>query len=480
MRSTASGLAKHPGLTLKPERLEQFVPEAPEWQELVSRTARVRHLLEGHAAVAVSARSRSGGLAEHLESIVAFARGAGIDARWNVISADDDFFRLVRLLQDDLNGVGETGYGDAERRLYEEQLAPACAALSELLMPGDVVQLHDAPTAGMIPAVKDAGAYAIWNCRRGSDEVNESVRRVREFLAPYTARADACVFSRREFVWDTGSAGQVRVIPPSVSPLSPKNQELSETAVSAILAAARVQVGAPTDDALFMRLDGSPGRVDRGVELLESGRLEPDDEVILQVSQWNRLNDPTTVIDWFVDRLAARTTAHLVLAGPALKALADDPLAPAVLDEAVERLRRLPDELRPRVHLAVLAAEDPEESAAVLNALERRAAIVLQQTRGGGYGMTILESMWKGRPVVCSRVGPLRDHVVDGVTGFLRDPDDAQGLAEAAAQLLADAALRERLGAAAQERVRRHYLLPRELSDIAKLLDDVLASDHRR
>ena len=219
--------------------------------------------------MAICARSRSGGLAEHLQSIIAYARGAGIDARWDVISANDDFFRFVRVLQDNLNGEGDDGaYGDAERRLYEEQLAPACEALTDLLVPGDVVQLHDAPTAGMIPAVKDAGADAIWSCRRGSDVVNDPARRVREFLAPYTTRADACVFSRPQFVWDTGCSGRGHMIRPSVSPLSPKNEELGAVSVSAILAAAGVQPGPATDEALFTRLDGSPWRVDRKVQLL--------------------------------------------------------------------------------------------------------------------------------------------------------------------------------------------------------------------
>ena len=474
--STTYGLTKCPAFALKPERLEEFVPDAAEWRALVAITARVRSLLEGRAALAICARSRSGGLAEHLQSIIAYSRGAGIDARWGVISANDDFFRFVRLLQDSLNGEGDDcAYGDAERRLYEEQLAPACEALTDLLVPGDVVQLHDAPTAGMIPAVKDAGAYAIWNCRRGSDVVNDPARRVREFLAPYTTRADACVFSRPQFVWDTGCSGRGHVIRPSVSPLSPKNEDLGAVSVSAILAAAGVQPGPSTDEALFTRLDGSPGRVDRKVQLCESGPLEPGTDVILQVSQWNRLNDPATVIDWFADYLASRTAAHLMLAGPDLEAVADDPRAPAILEHAIDRLRRLPDALRARVHLATLPADDPQESAALLNALERRSAIVLQQTRGGGFGMTVLESMFKRRPVVCSRVGAFKDYVTDGVTGFLRDPADPEGLADAAMQLLADEDLRERMGAAAEDRVRRHFLLPRELADWASLIERLLA-----
>ena len=481
-----SVLTECPTFALKPERLEEFVPERDDWRGLVALTARLRGLLEGHAAFAVSARSRSGGLAEHLQSMLAYARGAGVDGRWVVIGANDDFYRLVRVLQDNLNGEGDDdGYGEAERRLYEEQLAPACQALAELLVPGDVVQLHDAPTAGMIPAVKDAGGVAIWNCRRGRTVVNNPARRVREFLAPYTSRADACVFSRPEFIWDTGCRRH-DVVRPSLCPLSPKNQELDAALVSAILAAADVQPGPGAEQAIFARLDGSPWRVDRKVRLLASSSLEPAVPVILQVSQWNRLNDPVTVIDWFVDQVAARSDAHLLLAGPDLEAVADDPQAPVIVEQATDRVLRLPTALAARIHLAMLSSEDPEESAAVLNAIERRATVVMQLTRGGGFGMTALESMWKRRPVICSHVGAFEDYITDGVTGFLRDADDPESLADTTLELLANEGRCERVGVAAFDRVRRHFLLPRELADWAVLIENLLTDaalpsrpDHR-
>jgi trehalose synthase len=473
--SATHGLTECPAVQLEPERLEEFVPDSFAWRDLVAVTAGVRSLLEGRAAWAISARSRSGGLAEHLQSIVAYSRGAGIDARWAVIGADDEFFRFVRVLQDNLNGQGNGhAYGEVERRLYEQQLAGAGEALAELIVPGDIVLLHDAPTAGLIPALKDAGALAIWSCRRGGDVVNEPTRRVREFLAPYTTHAHACVFSRPRSVWDVGCGGQAGVIWPSVCPLSPKNQELDADRVSAILNAAGVQPGRSADEALFTRLDGSPGRVDRQVHLRDSGPLEPASDVILQVSQWNRMNDPETVIEWFAGHLALRTAAHLMLAGPDPRAVADDPRAAAILARAIDRRRSLPGELRGRVHLATLPADDAEESAVVLGALERRATIVLQQTRGGGFGMTALESMWKRRPVVCSRIGAFRDYVVDGVSGFLCDPDDPDGFADAVRRLLDEEDLRERIGSEARDRVRRQFLLPRELADWASLIERLL------
>ena len=128
---------------------------------------------------------------------------------------------------------------------------------------------------------------------------------------------------------------------------------------------------------------------------------------------------------------------------------------------------------------APIPADDPEEGAAVNNALQRRSAIAVQRSRSEGFGMTVLESMWKGRPVVASSVGALQDHIVDGATGFVGDPDDLDGFAEATLRLLEDPPLREKLGAAGRERVRRQSLLPRELADWAALIERLVPGSGR-
>jgi trehalose synthase len=479
--AATSVLTEFPVLALEPERFEEFVAEAGEWKALVEASGRIRRMLEAQAVWMISSPSRSGGLADLVQSQAAYARGAGVDARWAVISASDDFFRLGTRLDDDLYGGDDDGgdYGDADRRLYEETLGDAAGELTERLGRDDIVMLHDAVTAGMIPAVKAAGAVAIWRCRVGTDAPNGRAERGWRFLAPFLQAADACVFTRRQFVWDGLDEERAHVIPPSLNPLSPKNQALSESAVSAILAVTGIQPGSPRDEAVFTRVDGSPGRVDRQAEVVQSEPLEPGTDVILQVSQWNRLKDPPGVVDWFGQRVAPHSGAHLVLAGPEPSALPDEPEAPAVLEESLARIRGLPTEIRARVHLATIPADDPEEGAAVINALQRRSAIAVQKSRSEGFGMTVLESMWKNRPVVGSRVGALQDHIVDGATGFVRDPDDLDGFADATLRLLEDPPLREKLGAAGRERVRRRSLLPRELADWAALVERLVARSGR-
>jgi trehalose synthase len=464
-------------LPVDPGRFEQFVDGSGARDALTSANERGRELFEGHALWSVSSRSRSGGLSELLASQTAYARGAGIDARWEVIGASDDFFRLTKRVHNNLHGEGDDGdgYGAAERVLYEDTLRVHGSELSERLSPRDVVVLHDPQTVGMIDAVKDAGAFAIWRCHIGADMPNETARRAWRFLDRYAQRADGYVFSRLQFVWESLDHAKAFVILPSLNPLSPKNQDFSPETVSEILAAAGIQPGASQGGTTFVRLDGSPGRVDRGAELVESAPLEPGTDVILQVSHWNRLKDPLGVLEWFATLVAPRCDAHLVLVGPEVGAVADEPESRHVFRKTLTRWRELEAGVRARVHLVSIQADDPEESAAVINALQRRATVVVQKSRGEGFGMTVLEAMWKRRPVVCTRVGGLQEQVVDGVTGFLRDLGDPEGAAAAALDLLADLGLRERLGSAGHERVRRHFLLPREVVDWSGVFERVVA-----
>ena len=266
------------------------------------------------------------------------------------------------------------------------------------------------------------------------------------------------------------------MILPSLNPLSPKNQELSAQAVAEILAVTGIQSGEAEDGTTFTRVDGSPGRVDRLADLAGTAPIDPDTEIVLQVSHWNRLKDPAGLVDWFAGQVAPRCDAHLVLAGPDVSAMVAEPEATSIFEDARARWHKLDAAMRERIHLVAVPTDDPEEAAAIINALQRRAAVVVQNSRGEGFGMTVLEAMWKRRPVVCTRVGGLQEQVVDGVTGFVRDVDDGRGGADATLALLADLNLRERFGSAGHERVREHFLLPREIAEWEAVFERVVYS----
>jgi trehalose synthase len=172
------------------------------------------------------------------------------------------------------------------------------------------------------------------------------------------------------------------------------------------------------------------------------------------------------------------TNAHLVLAGPNVNAVADDPEAPAVFDEVHRAWRELSHATRDRVHLVMLPTADVEENGAVVNALQRHAAIVVQKSLREGFGLTVTEALWKARPVVASAVGGIRDQIEDGVSGLLvQDPRDLGAFTALVARLLADGELAARLGAAGREGVRRHFLGVRHLVEMARLIERLLGTE---
>jgi trehalose synthase len=146
-----------------------------------------------------------------------------------------------------------------------------------------------------------------------------------------------------------------------------------------------------------------------------------------------------------------------------------------VLREAIALRAELPEAARRRVHLATLPMDDPEENAIIVNALQRHASVVVQKSLAEGFGLTVAEAMWKARPVVASRIGGIQDQIVHGESGLLLDdPHDLAAYGATVARLLADPPLAERLGQAARERVRDHFLSVRSLLDYLRVVRKVL------
>ena len=453
---------------LDPERYEQ-VREAAE---------RAAKLLEGRAVWNVNSTARGGGVAEMLVSLLAYAHGAGVDARWIVISGNDPFFALTKRIHNNLHSApGDGGpLGDAEREIYASALAPNIEEFCELVKPEDVVIIHDPQPAGMIPPLKErVGLPAIWRCHVGIDTPSDLSRRAWDFLRPYVEPADAYVFSRKAFVWEGLDDDNIELIAPVIDAFSPKNQELDKETVGAILRVAGLNDDGSEGEPTFLREDGTPARVERSAQVFEGRKLRPDDPVVLQVSRWDRLKDPLGVIRGFVEHVAPSTDAHLVYAGPAVEAVSDDPEGGEVLQEALDYYESLPPDARERVHLACLPMQNIEENAAMVNALQRRANVVVQKSIAEGFGLTVAEAMWKARPVVASRIGGIQDQIVDGVSGILLD--DATDLAAygaAVRELLEDPERAERIGREAQERVRDDFLAVRSLLQYLALIQRLI------
>jgi trehalose synthase len=468
-------LTSVPVAALSTERFASVLDsEAYERFDELAKGARER--FAGRVVWNVNSTPRGGGVAEMLQSLLAYARGAGVDARWEVIRGEPDFFRVTKRIHNHLHGApGDGGgLGAPDREAYEAALEPNAGELLELVSRDDVVILHDPQTAGLVPPLKEAGVPVIWRCHVGIDSPNELARDAWAFLVPYVREADACVFSRRAFAWEGLDEERIALIAPSIDAFSAKNQDLDEGKVGAILEAAGIQQeGAAGHAPAFVRQDGSPAHVVRHAELNQKAPVRPEDRVVVQVSRWDRLKDPLGVMRGFVDHVGG-DDAHLVLAGPSVEAVTDDPEGAEVLAEARETLEGLDPDRRARIHLACLPMEDLEENAAIVNALQRRADVVVQKSIAEGFGLTVAEGMWKGRPVVASRIGGIQDQIVDGESGgLLDDPLDLEEFGAAVRRLLDDPATADAIGREARHRVRSEFLGVRSLTQYLDLIERV-------
>jgi trehalose synthase len=457
---------------LPPARFESVLT-ADQYRRFSEAAADARERFAGRAVFNLNSTAYGGGVAEMLRSLLAYIRGAGVDARWLVVPADADFFKITKRIHNHLHGApGDGGLLDDEARLtYEATLRPAAAELGRVVRRGDCVVLHDPQTAGLVAALKSAGAHVVWRCHVGLDLPNHLAHEAWAFLLPYVREADACVFSRAAFIWDVLEPGAVAVIPPSLDAFSPKNVELAPDTVRAILSAAGLLEGDRGAGATFVRHDGSTAPVVNQATMVERAPAPPDARLVTQISRWDRLKDPVGVMAGFARHVVPRADAHLLLAGPDVASVADDPEGIQVLQECVDVWGRLPERTRARVHLACLPMRDNEENAAIVNALQRRADVVVQKSLAEGFGLTVTEAMWKGRPVVASRIGGIQDQVDHDRTGLLiDDPRDLAAFGDHVVRLLEAPEAAAAMGRAAQEKVRDHYLGPHNLMRYAALL----------
>ena len=436
--------------------------DASQLETIFARIAELRALLEGRVVWNISSSAVGGGVAEMVRSLLAYARGAGVDARWAVVQGSPAFFTVTKRLHNAIHGSAGDGspLGPAEQALFERVGHENAAELLPMVRPGDIAIVHDPQPAAMVAPLARAGAHVIWRCHIGHDEINRDVEHAWRFLAPYLQDAEAYVFSRAAYAPPALDVARVRVIPPSIDLFSTKNQPLSPAAARSILAHTGILAGPEVEPPCFLREDGTPGRVDRYAEVLRQGGPPSwQTPLVVQVSRWDRLKDAVGVLHGFarIDAAAAHG-AELVLAGPDVHSVADDPEGAAVYAEVNAAWHALSDEPRHRVHLVSLPAVDVDENAAIVNALQSHASVIVQKSLHEGFGLTVTEAMWKARPIVASAVGGIQDQIDDGCQGLLVAPTDLDAFARAVACLLDDRALAEQLATTARARVLERYI----------------------
>ncbi|NBH11153.1 glycosyltransferase, partial [Amycolatopsis sp. SID8362] len=307
----------------------------------------------------------------------------------------------------------------------------------------DTVVLHDPQVLGLAPALAAAGARVVWHCHIGTDTPGQGPSAVWRAFAAELSTVDIVVTALAEYA---PPGRPVAVCAPAFDPKAAKNRPMDAVEANELLAEAGLTAETTSELAA----------VEQDAPMPAGARL------VLQVSRWDPLKDMPGVL-----RLLPGLPGdvHLVLAGNDPEEIPDDPEGLAVLAE-VRRLRAgLPAPVRRRVHLLRTSQRDPERAALLINALQRRADVVVQKSLAEGFGLTVTEAMAKGRPVVAGRVGGLCAQIEHGRTGLLVDPADTAAVVAAVNELLSCLRDRERMGAAAAAAATTTYLMDRLVAD---------------
>jgi trehalose synthase len=285
------------------------------------------------------------------------------------------------------------------------------------------------------------------------------------------------VFSRRQYSPSWAPHERSWVIPPSIDPFSAKNQELDAEALRAILVTTGV-LDAPTlnGPGQFVRRDGTLGVVGRAATIVGEARPGPEDPVAVQVSRWDHLKDMAGVMRGFADKVATTGPGYLMLVGPSVVEVADDPEGAQVYSECVAMWRDMPAAVRERILLVTLPLDDVDENAAMVNAVQRHARVIAQKSIAEGFGLTVAEGMWKARPVIGSAVGGILDQIVEGTGVLLRDPRDLDTFGAAVRNLFDDRELTDQLGHNAQEYIRANYVGDLHLLRYADLFGRIMTA----
>jgi trehalose synthase len=381
---------------------------------------RLSERVRGRRILDVSASGRVGGVAEILRGLTVLLEEMGVHSRW--VSLDAEVEGTATALGARLHHALQGGEERLPPEIFEEFRALTRAHAASLSLAADIVVTHDALPVGLVETHAQEGGAWVWRCHL---DVSHPQRRTWTFLRQFVVKYDAAVFSLPAFA-------QRLPIPqfmiyPAIDPLSDKNRELPEAEVDAIL-----------------------GRL----------RVPRDKPILLQVGRFDRFKDPLGVIEAY--RLVKRQyECCLVLVGAAE---GDDPEGVEMSAEVEEAASRDPD-----LHVLALG----HDAALEVNALQRAATIVLQKSTREGFGLGVAEAMWKSKPVIGGFAGGITAQIVYGTTGFT--VNSVEGTAFRARQLLADPALRTRIGEAAREHVRQHFLITRHVGDVLALMATLLA-----
>jgi trehalose synthase len=405
---------------LSPRQIDDYIESAG--AEAIAELKRLAAPLRGIRVLHLNATPNGGGVAEILRSAVPLLRGLGLGATWQTLVAEPPFFTVTKTIHNALQGA-DCGLTEGDQACYVDWQQRNAERLARDF---DVVVVHDPQPLGLLQAAGKGRQRWIWRLHIDSSRPNPAVWSV---LRPYTAGYDAAVFTLEAFVPRGFPADLVRISPPAIDPLSPKN--LPQPHARAL--------------ATLVRLGIDPGR-----------------PLIAQVARFDPWKDPTGVIDAY--RAVRQSVPGLQLALLGVIEAQDDPQAIGMANEVRTHAAGDPD-----IHLYIDPKQvGPEEVAAV----QQTAQVIFQKSLREGFGLTVAEALWKATPVIGGRTGGIPLQLADGIGGFLvKTVDEA---AERTRWLLDHPPEARQIAARGRDHIRERFLITRLLADELRLYADVM------
>jgi trehalose synthase len=388
---------------------------------LVEEIRSLAEALQGKRVLHLSATAFGGGVAEILYTLVPLMRDLGIDAHWQVILGREEFFNVTKLMHNSLQGAPDA-LTDEQKETYDRY-----NQLNAMGMEGDwdVVFVHDPQPAVIRSYAPENARKWVWRCHIDLSEPNPDTL---SLIVPHLSCYDASFWHQPGYVpAEMNGAPEVRIVPPAIDPLSPKNMAFS-----------------PEDAAYVCQQFG----------------IDPERPLLLQVSRFDPWKDPIGVIDAYRVVSESMPEVQLALLG---SMATDDPEGWEYFNTTLQYAANDPD-IRILNNLNNVGAIE-------VNAFQSQAAVVLQKSIREGFGLTVTEALWKARPTIGGDVGGIPLQIRDGETGYLvSSPEEC---AQRCLEILREPELGRRLGRAGKELTRERFLTPRLLRDYAQLILDL-------
>jgi trehalose synthase len=388
-------------------------------KDVISELQLYASKLAGVSIQHINSTAVGGGVAEILMRMIPLLKDLGVNAFWDVIRGGEKFFEVTKKIHNALHGQ-KVEFSQEEIDLFIQTNEMNARDMN---LHGEIMFIHDPQPIGLISRRKELGRKWIWRCHIDFSHPDPMTW---NFLKTYIDQYDASVFSAPVFAREL-KIPQV-LIAPSIDPLSDKNKDLNQETIDSVL---------------------------------ERFKINKDRPIVTQISRFDYLKDPKGVIQVF-RKVRKYIDCQLVLAGGGAT---DDPEGAKVLAEVQEIAANDPD-----IFLLLL----PPSSDVEINALQRASSVVLQKSLREGFGLTVAEALWKGKPVIASAVGGIPLQVANRYSGLLTHTID--GTAFALKQLLQNPAYGRKLGENGKEHVRKNFLITRHLRDYMLLF---LALDHK-